>query len=433
MKIETIVREHWGYILATLVGQVRDLDLAEDALQDATVAALEHWPKRGLPDHPRAWLLQTARNRIVDRIRRDRRFHARRDRIEQFEVQTRSDRTEDVETDGESEVDQRLSMMFTCCHPSLGSGAQVALTLRTLGGLTTTEIARAFLVPDATMAQRLVRAKGKIKAARIPYRVPPPDLWPERLESVLAVIYFIFNEGYRATSGRSLTRGDLCAEAIRLGRILVDLAPSEPEAAGLLALMLLHDSRRGARVDRSGDLVTLEDQDRTLWDREKIGGGDGLLKAALSLGRPGPYQVQAAVSAVHAHADSHESTDWHQIVGLYRELYRLQPSDVVRLNEAVALSFAGDLEAGLEILDELAANELMEQYQPFHAARADLLRRAGRSDQAEVAYDRALELTTNAAEWEFLNRRRDSSGSGGEGKDRSVDGEGASDEGIVTD
>ncbi|MCP3994629.1 MAG: sigma-70 family RNA polymerase sigma factor [bacterium] len=431
--METTVREHWGYILATLVGQVRDIDLAEDALQDAAVAALEHWPKRGLPDHPRAWLLQTARNKVVDRIRRDRRFHARRDRIEQLEVQARSDRTDDVETDGEPEVDQRLSMMFTCCHPSLTSGAQVALTLRALGGLTTTEIARAFLVPDVTMAQRLVRAKGKIKAARIPYRVPPPKLWPERLESVLAVIYLIFNEGYRATSGRSLTRGDLCAEAIRLGRILGDLATDEPEAAGLLALMLLHDSRRAARVDGSGDLVTLEDQDRTLWDREKIASGDRLLKAALTVGRPGPYQVQAAVSAVHAHAASHDSTDWHQIVGLYRELYRLQPSDVVRLNEAVAVSFAQDPQSGLEILDELAENELMARYQPFHAARADLLRRAGRGDQAEAAYDRALELTTNAAEREFLERRRAGSRSGGERENGPVDWEGPSDEGIVTD
>jgi RNA polymerase sigma-70 factor (ECF subfamily) len=300
-----VVREQWGYTLAVLVRQVRDIDLAEDALQDAVVAALRHWPQTGLPDRPRAWLLQAARRKAIDRLRRDARFAARRERIAELDaLAARS--SEDGE---ETVVDERLSLIFTCCHPALEEQARVALTLRTLGGLETPEIARAFLVPEATLAQRLVRAKRKIKAAGVPYRVPPPHLWAERIESVLAVVYFIFNEGYSATSGGALLRADLCEEAIRLGSILADLAPEEPEAAGLLALMLLHDSRRAARTDRNGDLVTLENQDRGLWNREQIALGERRLRQALALGRPGPYQVQAAISAVHASAASHAATD----------------------------------------------------------------------------------------------------------------------------
>jgi RNA polymerase sigma-70 factor (ECF subfamily) len=400
--VERTVREHWGYILATLVGYVRDLELAEDVLQDAAVAALQHWPRRGIPEHPRAWLLQTARRKAIDLLRRDARFESKREQIAIMVAHQ-----DHAPADGADEVvvDERLSLIFTCCHPALGEQARVALTLRTLGGLNTTEIARAFLVPETTMAQRLVRATRKIKAANIPYRVPPPDLWPERLESVLSVVYFIFNEGYAATAGGKLTRADLCEEAIRLGRILVALAPGEPEAAGLLALMLLHDARRSARTDADGDLVTLEDQDRSRWNREQIDEGDRILREALSAGRPGPYQVQAAISAVHAGARSYAETDWREITLLYRKLHELQPSWVVKLNEVVALSFAEGAEAGLEALEELERLEVLDRYQPFHAARADLLRRAGRLDEAAAAYRRALDLTTNAAERAFLERR----------------------------
>ena len=398
--IEKIVREEWGRVLATLVGYVRDFGVAEDVLQDAVVAALQHWPGRPLPDNPGGWLLQTARRKAIDLYRRDNRFKAKRDELARM-VQVEAT----PKDPGEAMVDERLSMMFTCCHPALAEQARVALTLRALGGLTTTEIARAFLVPETTMAQRLVRARRKIKAANIPYRVPPAHLWPERLASVLSVVYFVFNEGYEASSGQSLTRGDLCEEAIRLGRVLVDLAPDEPEAAGLLALMLLHDSRRSARSDPTDELITLEHQDRSLWDREKIVEGERLLQAALRARRPGPYQVQAAISAVHASAASHATTDWEQIRLLYRKLGKIQPSRVVHLNEAVALSFSAGPEAALEALDRLGDPGVLERYQPFWAARADILRRAGSRDEAADAYRRALDLTRNAAERSFLERR----------------------------
>jgi RNA polymerase sigma-70 factor (ECF subfamily) len=316
--VEKTVREEWGYILATLVGHLRDIDLAEDVLQDAAVAALQHWPKEGVPRHPRAWLLQTARRRAIDLFRRDARFKAKREQLQALVALDARAPEDDAEA---TVVDERLSLIFTCCHPALGEQARVALTLRTLGGLTTTEISRAFLVPETTMAQRLVRAKRKIKAANIPYRVPPPHLWPQRLESVLSVIYFIFNEGYSATSGGKLTRAELCGEAIRLGRILLYLPPHEPEAAGLLALMLLHDSRRAARTDSEGNLVTREHHDRSLWSREQIQTGERYLRSALATARPGPYQVQAAISAVHANAGSHAGTDWREITCLYRKLY----------------------------------------------------------------------------------------------------------------
>ncbi|HXV75591.1 MAG TPA: RNA polymerase sigma factor [Candidatus Polarisedimenticolaceae bacterium] len=407
--VERTIREHWGYILATLVGYVRDLQLAEDVLQDAAVAALEHWPASGVPRHPCAWLLQTARRKAIDRFRRDRRFEGRKAELQRMlELEQRAA--------GETEetlVDERLSLIFTCCHPALGETARVALTLRTLGGLTTAEIARAFLVAEPTMHQRLVRAQAKIKTSGIPYRVPPPELWPERLDSVLAVIYLIFNEGYAARSGGEPTRTDLSDEAIRLGRIVVRLAPSEPEAVGLLALMLLHDSRREARTDAAGRLVPLSEQDRGSWNRGRIAEGERLLRRALAAGRAGPYRVQAAISACHATATSHETTDWHEITGLYAKLYELQPSWVVKLNQIVALSFAVGPEAGLRALAPLESVKILHGYQPFHAARADLLRRAGRSGEAATAYRRALELTTNAAERGFLERRLDGLGTAG--------------------
>jgi RNA polymerase sigma-70 factor (ECF subfamily) len=401
--IERVVREEWGYTLATLVGQVRDFDLAEDVLQDAAVAALESWPASGVPRNPRAWLLQTARRKAIDRFRRRSTFDAKRAEIErQIAAARRSDDDENPETI----VDERLSLIFTCCHPALAEQARVALTLRTLGGLTTTEIARAFLLPETTMAQRLVRAKRKIKAAGIPYRVPPPELWPERLASVLSVVYFIFNEGYSATSGDRLVRTELCDEAIRLGRILARLAPQEPEVLGMLALMLLHHARSAARVDARGRLVTLEEQDRSVWDHELIREGDGLLRTALSLQRPARYQLQAAISAVHASAATYEVTDWREIAGLYRALHRLEPTWVVRLNEAVAISFADGPRAGLDLLERLDQDESVRRYQPYHAARADLLRRAERFGEAAEAYARAIELSRNDAERRFLEDRR---------------------------
>ena len=400
--VERVVREQWGQVLATLVGYVRDLDLAEDVLQDAVVAALRHWPERGVPDHPRAWLLQTARRKAIDLYRRDARLRSRREQLGKL---VELERQAGPDEANENVLDERLSLIFTCCHPALAEAARVGLTLRTLGGLTTTEIARAFLVPETTMAQRLVRAKRKIKAANIPYRVPPPHLWPERFDSVLSVVYFIFNEGYSATSGWQPTRADLCDEAIRLGRILVGLAPREPEAAGLLALMLLHDARREARTDEEGRFVTLEEQDRTLWNHDRAREGRELLQSTLTLGRPGPFRIQAAISAVHSEATSYSRTDWARIVGLYGTLYELQPSPVVRLNQIAALSFHRGAAAALGPLSELESRGELDQYQPFHAARADLLRRAGRREEAVAAYRRAVELTDNEAERRFLDRR----------------------------
>ncbi len=384
------------------MGSVRDLGLAEDVLQDACVAALRRWPEDGVPRQPRAWLLRTARHKAIDRFRRDANFKAKRAQLEilvELERKAKPDEMDDTIED------DRLRLVFTCCHPALAEQARVALTLRTIAGLTTTEIARAFLVPETTMAQRIVRAKRKIKAAGIPYRVPPPRLWPERLHSVLSVIYLVFNEGYATTSGHQPTRASLCDEAIRLGRILVDLVPREPEAAGLLALMLLHDSRRRARADESGNLVTLEQQDRGLWNREQIEAGATLLRRAGNLGAAGPYQIQAAISAAHAAAESHDTTDWREITSLYRQLYALLPSPVVALNGAVAVSFADGVDAGLAALTDLERQGALERYQPFHAARADLLRRAGRGQDAAGAYRQALMLTTNVAERRFLEAR----------------------------
>ncbi len=400
-----IVREEWGQALASLVAYVRDFSLAEDMLQDACVSALEHWPKDGVPTHPRAWLLQTARRKAIDRFRRDATFItkvAELTILADLEAQVRS---HEEETMDETIPDERLRLMFTCCHPALEEHARVALTLRTLGGLATPEIARAFMIPETTMAQRLVRAKRKIKAANIPYIVPPPHLWPDRLDSVLSVIYFIFNEGYAASSGDQLTRANLCHEAIRLGQILVDLVPEEPEAKGLVALMLLHDSRRSSRTDRIGKMVTLEQQDRTLWNEDQIGMGILLLQDALVMGGLGPFQIQAAISAVHTQAKSYEATDWNEITLLYDKLYERQPSPVIKLNATVALSFAQGADASLEAIAELEAEGALDLYQPYHAARADVFRRAGRKNDSAAAYQRALELTENRAERHFLKQR----------------------------
>ncbi|MBT3536346.1 MAG: RNA polymerase sigma factor [Rhodospirillaceae bacterium] len=397
-----MVRAEWGRVLAAMMGAVRDLALAEDVLQDACLAALQHWPADGIPEQPRAWLLRTARNRAIDHFRRDANF-----RLKQSELAVLTalqNQAGPDEMDHEIE-DDRLRMVFTCCHPALSEPARVALTLRTIGGLTTFEIARAFLVPETTMAQRLVRAKRKIKAAKIPYRVPPPHLWAARLNAVLAVIYLVFNEGYAATSGSEPLRASLCDEAIRLGGILADLVPHDGEVLGLVALMLLHDSRREARMDEAGRLVTLENQDRGRWNSDRIEAGVRALTQAALLGPPGPYQIQAAISAVHARAQNYDATDWAEIVALYDQLLALNPTPVVALNRAVAVSFADGAGAGLAALRGLNEDGAMDQYQPFHAAHADLLRRTGHGAAAADAYRQALAHTNNDAEQEFLRAR----------------------------
>jgi RNA polymerase sigma-70 factor, ECF subfamily len=405
-QIEKTFREEHGRVLAALISQLGDFTLAEDALQDALVNALERWEIDGVPRNPGAWLTTVAKRRAIDRLRR---ASTQARTLEHHAVILNPLTDDEEETEMASIPDERLKLMFTCCHPSLALEAQVALTLHTLGGLSTPEIARAFLVPVSTMAQRLARARAKIRNAGIPYRVPPADLLPERLDALLAVIYLIFNEGYVATSGGdtkgyTLTRGDLCGEAIRLCRILVDLLPESAEARGLLALMLLHDSRRETRLDAAGALVLLDDQDRARWNRAKICEGLAILDEALALYDPGPYQVQAAISALHAEAATPGATDWPQIAALYGALFRMMPSPVVEVNRAVAVAMAQSPSVGLALLHQI---EGMANYYPYHVARADLLRRTNQREAAADAYERALALCGNSAERAYLQRRLD--------------------------
>ena len=383
-------------ILTRLAG---DIDLAEDAVQDALAAALVHWPSTGVPPSPAGWLVTTAKRKLIDRLRRESSREARHAEATALEVLGRGDDTEETPAID----DDRLRMLFTCCHPALALQVRVALTLRLIGGLTTAAIARAFLVPEATMAQRLTRARHKIRDARIPYRVPEAADLPARLAGALAVVYLVFNEGYTASSGERLTRGDLCAEAIRLGRLLRELMPDEPEVAGLLALMLLVDARRDTRTSADGDLVLLADQDRARWHRPLIDEGHALVRECLRVNRPGPYQLQAAIQAVHTDAPSAAATDWRQVLALYDQLLVLQPTPIVALNRAVAVAEVRGSAEALALVDALP----LGGFHVFHAVRADLLRRLARDDEARLAYDAAIAVTANDAERAFLRRRRD--------------------------
>ena len=399
--VDRVYRSDSRRVFATLIRLLGDFDLAEDALHEAFAAAVERWPRDGTPANPRAWLVSTGRFKAIDRIRQRTRFDASlgelADRLEAAAGDVPGQDREDVE-------DDRLRLIFTCCHPALRPEAQVALTLREVCGLTTEEIARAFLTAPATVAQRIVRAKAKIRDARIPYQVPSLPELPDRLDIVLHVIYLVFNEGYSASSGASLTRADLSAEAIRLGRLLVELLP-EPEAMGLLALMLLHESRRAARTSASGDLILLDEQDRSLWNRDHIAAGLALVQRALASRRIGPYTLQAAISAVHAEARTAAATDWSQIVGLYEVLARTNPSPVVELNRAAAVAMRDGPAAGLALIDAILARGDLDDYHLAHAARADLCRRLGRAREARAAYERALALTRQEPERRFLERR----------------------------
>ncbi|MEM9160274.1 MAG: RNA polymerase sigma factor [Verrucomicrobiota bacterium] len=398
--IDLVVRESWSQTLSALVYRIRDFQLSEDVLQDAILSAWKSWPNKGIPNSPQSWLYQTALRKAIDQIRRRENFESKRPQIEILHELESEKRNEDSDTEI---PDERLRLIFTCCHPAIEKRSSVALTLRAVCGLTTKEIARAFLDQESTLGQRLTRAKRKIRDAGIPYRVPPPELWEERLESVLSVIYFIFNEGYQASSGEALLRVDLCEEAIRLARILTQLAPTATEASGLLALMLLHHARHASRIDENGEFIPLEYQDRSLWNRAEIEEGDAILKSSLSKKSVGPYQIQAAISALHAKATDWESTDWIQIERLYETLHRLQSSPVVRLNQYIAISMIDGPQAGLTLLAQLA--EPLTSYQPYHAAKADLRRRLSQIPEALASYQTALKLTSNQAEQKFLQHR----------------------------
>ncbi len=397
--VEATFRQESGIIIAGLIRQFGDFDIAEEAMQDAMVSALKHWAANGVPRRPAAWITTTAKRKAIDRLRRKQ----TRDQYQSTEESAPAPHDE-MEEDSPFQ-DDRLPLIFTCCHPALRLDAQVVLTLRTLGGLATPEIARAFLVPEATLAQRLVRAKGKIREARIPYRVPAVDQLPERLEAVLSVLYLIFNEGYSATSGDALVRRDLASEAIRLVRLLYELMPEQWDVAGLLALMLLQDSRRAARLNAQGDLVVLEEQDRGKWDHGQIAEAKRLLEGLGQIVDPGPYLLQAAIAAEHARAATPDETNWARIADLYGALQRIQPSAVIALNRAAAVAMAEGCEQGLALMDGLGGSGELDRYHLYHAARADLLRRLGRNDQAAEAYRTALRLVTNQAERRYLERR----------------------------
>jgi RNA polymerase sigma-70 factor (ECF subfamily) len=404
-SVESVFREESGRIIATLIRLSGSFDRAEEAMQEAFASALTTWPERGIPQNPGAWITAVAHRKLIDVVRRENTRLEKQDSIS-YEATIARPLPPDPHDEVAMEYpDDRLRLIFTCCHPALNLEAQIALTLRTLGGLATPEIARAFLIPEPTVAQRLVRAKRKIQIAQIPYEVPPPDRLSERLNAVMAVIYLIFNEGYSATSGASLIRRDLCHEAIRLCRILSQLMPEEPEVTGLLALMLLQDSRRETRVSATGELVILEEQDRSRWDRSEIEEGTRLVEASLRRRRVGTYQLQAAIAAVHANAASSEATDWAEIAALYRELIAISPTAVVALNRAVAIAMSEGWAKGLSLIEELGKSGELGGYYLYHAARADLLRRLERYPEAAAAYRQAIQLSTNDVEQRYLKRR----------------------------